>query len=112
MKFTIVLAALVSLACSEWSCESCTAIVQSLAKHMTSAESIEAQTEILLSEICPTASDADQCIEELPGFWTRVALALWPKYYDPQEDFMCGVDSLCGQPDTRLQDLQTIVGII
>ena len=112
MKFTIVLAALVSLASGEWSCESCTAVVNSLAKHMTSADSIAAQTEILLSEICPTAPDSDQCTEELPGFWTRVALVLWPKYYDPQEDFMCGVDSLCGQPDTRLQVLHAIVSII
>ena len=101
MKFTIVLALLISLASCEWTCDSCTAVVNTLAQHMTSAESIQRQVDILVSEVCPTASDADQCVEELPAFWTRVALTLWPRYYDPEEDFMCAVAGLCGDYDTR-----------
>ena len=107
MRITIVLAVLVSFAtCKwtcEWTCESCTAVVNRLGKHMTSEESIQSQVEILVPEICPMIPDgADNCEEILPGFWKRLSLTMWSKYYDPQEDFMCGVTGLCGDPETRL----------
>jgi hypothetical protein len=106
MKITIVLAVLVSVAKCEWTCESCKAVVNTLAKYMTSEESIQSQVEILVPEIRPMIPDgADNCEEILPGFWTRLALFMGPKYYDPQEDFMCGVTGLCGDPETRLLTL-------
>ena len=109
MRITIVFAVLVSLATCEWTCESCTAVVNTLAKHMTSEESIQSQVEILVPEICPMIPDvADDCAEILPGFWKRLALLIWPKYYDPQEDFMYGVTGLCGDPEKGLLTLDSL----
>merc|ERR1739838_133814 len=100
MKIFIVLAAFLSLASSGWTCYECQAVVKALAKDLTSEQSIQDQVNLLLAEVCPVAEDVDQCVEQLPEFWTKIAMTLWPLYYNPDEDFMCGVWTICG-PSTR-----------
>merc|ERR1739838_1301516 len=100
MKTFIVLAAFLALASSGWTCYECQAVVKALAKDLTSEQSIQDQVNLLLAEVCPVAEDVDQCVEQLPEFWTKIAMTLWPGYYNPDEDFMCGVWTICG-PSTR-----------
>merc|ERR1712121_7004 len=63
------------------------------------AASVEMQVRILLSEVCPQSENPDECVEKLPDFWGRVAAVLWPGYYDPTADWMCG--SICTEKSPR-----------
>merc|ERR1739838_59108 len=95
MKTFIVLAAFLALASSGWTCDECQAVVKALANDLTSEESVQDQVNLLLAEVCPVAEDVDQCVEQLPEFWTKIAMTLWPLYYNPDQDFMCGVWTIC-----------------
>ena len=101
MKLILVLVTCAALASSEWTCETCTAVVSTIASHMTSPESVEQQIEILVSDVCPLTDDAEDCVEKMPQFWTKVAELMWPKVYDPEEDWMCATTGICGDPDAR-----------
>merc|ERR1712179_419527 len=79
-------------------CADCTAVVSTLGVYLTSDESISAQVDILLSEVCPTAPNPEECVEGLPAFWTRVAMVLWEGYYNPSAEWMCATEDICGAP--------------
>merc|ERR1712110_878453 len=40
--------------------------------------------------LCPNTEDPARCEEGLPEFWSMVAAVLWPGYWDPTADWMCG----------------------
>merc|ERR1711970_763491 len=73
-----------------------TAVVVALATTLTSEESIDNQVAILLAEVCPQAENPDECLEQLPAFWAKVAGVLWPGYYQPDAEWMCAQEGLCG----------------
>merc|ERR1712088_499986 len=88
-------------ATTEVGCEDCKALVSTLGMYLSSEESISKQVEILLAEVCPGAQDPDACVEKLPAFWSQIASMLWPGYYNPEEEFMCMQEGLCGAPGAR-----------
>merc|ERR1711971_48730 len=61
----LFIAATVALASASFapSCEECNAAAGGLLVRLTSAESIEEQTGILISQVCPQAADAAACEE-------------------------------------------------
>merc|ERR1711874_369867 len=75
------------------------AVVSALAAGLTSEDSIGRQIDVLLSEVCPGSENPDMCLEGLPDFWTRIAGVLWPGYYDPSADWMCG--PICAKKSIR-----------
>merc|ERR1739840_71331 len=62
------------------SCEECNAAAQGLLERFTSAESIEEQTGILISQVCPQAADAAACEEGLAMWWADMANCLYPAF--------------------------------
>merc|ERR1712215_201478 len=96
MKFLFALSSLLALTAAEWTCDDCTAVVGALATYLSSEESIDNQVAILLAEVCPQAENPDECLEQLPAFWAKVAGVLWPGYYQPDAEWMCAQEGLCG----------------
>ena len=82
-------------------CTDCTAVVNILANTLADEESIARQVEDLVLYICPEAEDADACVADLPDLWHRIAVKLWPRYYNPEEPSMCAKDGICGAPSTK-----------
>merc|ERR1719402_1430355 len=82
MKFLLALSSLLALTAAEWTCDDCTAVVGALAT--------------ILAEVCPQAENPDECLEQLPAFWAKVAAVLWPGYYQPDAEWMCAQEGLCG----------------
>merc|ERR1712083_730309 len=106
MKVFLVLSAALlatASATTEVGCEDCKALVSTLGMYLSSTESIGKQVEILLAEFCPTYSDPQACVEGLPEFWEKVAMMLWPGYYNPDEEFMCMQEGLCGAPGSSYE---------
>merc|ERR1711970_833400 len=104
MKVFLVLSAALlatASATSEIGCEDCKALVSTMGMYLSSEESIGKQVDILLAELCPGATDPDACVAGLPDFWKKIAMMLWPGYYNPEEDFMCMQEGLCGAPGSR-----------
>merc|ERR1712241_629839 len=104
MKVFLVLSAALLVSASattEVGCEDCKALVNSMATWFTNPVSIEKQVMVLLAEVCPGSSNPDGCTEGLPDFWEKVAMMLWPGYYNPDEEFMCMQEGLCGAPGSR-----------
>merc|ERR1711934_1297432 len=62
------------------SCEECNAAAAGLLARLTSAESIEEQTGILISQVCPQAADAAACEEALVAYWGDMANCLYPAF--------------------------------
>merc|ERR1712123_298300 len=98
MKFLIALSALLAItaATSEWTCDDCNAVVNTIATWLSGQESIDRQVEVLLAEVCPAVEDVDGCVENLPAFWNKVAMVLWPGYWDADAEWMCALEGLCG----------------
>ena len=103
MKFLIALSALLALAnaISDATCEDCQAVVMTLSAYLTSQESVDRQVEILVAEVCPRSENADECVEQLPAFWAKIAMVLWPGYFNADAEWMCATEDLCGAPGTR-----------
>merc|ERR1712210_68365 len=62
------------------SCDECNAAAAGLLARLTSAESIEEQTGILISQVCPQAADAAACEEALAVYWGDMANCLYPAF--------------------------------
>merc|ERR1712203_85852 len=62
------------------SCEECNAAAAGLLARLTSAESIEEQTGILISQVCPQAADAAACEVALAAYWGDMANCLYPAF--------------------------------
>merc|ERR1711892_965234 len=84
-----VFAAALSIASAKWTCEDCNAVVNSMAEYLTSEESVLEQMHIMLSEVCPQLEESRACAYTLPAFWKKVAMVLWPGYYEADADWMC-----------------------
>ena len=82
-------------------CEDCQSLVSAISAFSTSQEGIARQVDVLLSKVCPKSSNPEECLEELPAFWTEIAQGLWPEYYNPEAEWMCGQKDVCGGPDAR-----------
>ena len=100
MKFLIVLQAYLTLASatSDATCEDCQAVVTTLSSYLTTQESIDRQVKILLAEVFIIDPD---CLEQLPGFWHKVAMVLWPGNFNPEAEWMCATVDMCGTPGVR-----------
>jgi hypothetical protein len=61
-------------------------VVTALAARLVSEESIADQVDIMVGGLCPGAPDVGMCTEGLPGFWTAIAMKLWPGYYNADPD--------------------------
>merc|ERR1711970_220683 len=83
---------------SKPTCEDCQALVSTISTSLTSKEGIAQQVEVLLSKVCPKSSEPETCLEKLPEFWAEVAQGLWPGYYSPAAEWMCGARDICGGP--------------
>merc|ERR1719516_739148 len=89
MKAFIFSSALLALAAAN-TCDDCTAVVTTLAMRLVSDESIAGQQATLVGALCPTSENPAECEAGLPDFWKAIALTLWPGYYDPAAEWMCG----------------------
>ena len=91
MKLLFALATVLSITATsaEWTCDDCTAVVNSFAAYLTSEECVAKQVDILLAEVCPQTQNWEECLNGLPEFWPRVAMVLWPGYYSAEEEWMC-----------------------
>merc|ERR1711963_276757 len=96
MKVLILTSAMLALAASD-SCSDCTAVVSHIAGRLSTPESLAAQGEILVGELCPGAPDPEACVSGLPGLWNQIAAILWPGYWDPTADWMCA--DICAAPE-------------
>jgi len=96
MKAFIFSSALLAMAVAN-SCDDCTAVVNVLAMGLVSDASIANQQAILVGGLCPTSENPAECEAGLPDFWKAIALALWPGYYDPPAEWMCG--PICAAPE-------------
>merc|ERR1712066_1131802 len=91
MKLLLVCVAAVTISTSsaKWTCDDCTAVVNSMSAYLTSEESLRKQIDILLTEVCPQLENADECVDGFPDFWMKVAMVLWPGYYDAYGKWTC-----------------------
>ena len=91
MKLLFALATVLSITATsaEWTCDDCTAVVNSIAAYLTSEDSVAKQVDILLAEVCPQTQNPEECLMGLPEFWKRIAMVLWPGYYSAEEEWMC-----------------------
>merc|ERR1711881_332366 len=91
MKIFFALAALltISTTSAKWTCEDCTAVVNSMAAYLTSEEPVGKQIDILLADVCPQVENPEGCVEALPDFWAQIAQVMWPGYYNAEADWMC-----------------------
>merc|ERR1712039_1044166 len=96
MKVLILTSAMLALAASD-SCTDCTAVVSHIAGRLSTPESLAAQGEILVGELCPGAPDPEACVSGLPGLWNQIAAILWPGYWDPTAEWMCA--EICAAPE-------------
>merc|ERR1712027_124006 len=96
MKVLILTSAMLALAASD-SCSDCTAVVSHIAGRLSTPESLAAQGEILVGELCPGAPDPEACVSGLPGLWNQIAALLWPGYWDPTAEWMCA--DICAAPE-------------
>merc|ERR1719266_36676 len=96
MKVLILTSAMLALATSD-SCSDCTAVVSHIAGRLSTPESLAAQGEILVGELCPGAPDPEACVSGLPGLWNQIAAILWPGYWDPTAEWMCA--DICAAPE-------------
>ena len=103
MRFLITLSSLLALASatSEGTCEDCQAVVGTVATYLTSDVSLANQIDILLAEVCPTAEDPDECVDGLPEFWAKIAMIMWPGYWNADAEWMCATEDLCGAPQIK-----------
>merc|ERR1711942_474982 len=85
----------ISATSAKWTCEDCTAVVNSMAAYLTSEESVGKQVDILLADVCPQVENPEGCVEALPDFWAQIAQVLWPGYYNAEADWMCAY--LCSE---------------
>merc|ERR1712203_1038822 len=85
MKVLILTSAMLALAASH------------IAGRLSTPESLAAQGEILVGELCPGAPDPEACVSGLPGLWNQIAAILWPGYWDPTAEWMCA--EICAAPE-------------
>merc|ERR1712088_459158 len=95
MRALILTSTLVAIASAN-TCTDCTAVVNAIVEASISDESINTQQAILVGALCPGAEDPAQCEAGLPDFWKAIALRLWPAYYNPEAEWMCG--PTCANP--------------
>merc|ERR1719318_1429638 len=116
MKLLVTLSTLLAfsttaLASSEPTCDDCKAVVATIATYLTSGESIVNQIDILLAEVCPEAEDPEGCVAGLPGFWADIANIMWPGYWDPEAEWMCGTEEICPSQDRGMTCEECFSGI-
>merc|ERR1739846_155201 len=95
------------------SCEECNAAAAGLLARLTSAESIEEQTGILISQVCPQAADAAACETALAAYWGDMANCLYPAFIgagDACTAIMTRVADFMKEADTIAQGVEILQG--
>merc|ERR1719402_303413 len=72
-------------------------VVSVISARMSSEESINQQIDMLVAGLCPESDDPAGCEAGLPDFWRAIAAILWPGYWDPAAEWMCG--PTCAAPE-------------
>ena len=78
-----LLVLLFSLAHGDWSCDECRKVMKMIEMSSTSEEGIAEQVDILLAQVCPQVGNVEECVEELPAFWGKLAPVLWSYAFEP-----------------------------
>merc|ERR1712115_139886 len=91
----IFLLTLASFAAADWTCDECERMFRAIVASDISEDGINEQIDILLAEVCPEMEDPEECVAELPGFWSKLAPILWTYAFNPEA--VCA--SLCGKPE-------------
>merc|ERR1712080_673610 len=63
-------------------CDECKAAVDGLVTRLTSDASIDEQTTILISMLCPAVPDPQQCEDGLTVAWPEIGRAVYPKFLE------------------------------
>ena len=69
------------------------------------------QIELLLAEVCPGTEDPDNCVARLPEFWMAIGAMLWPGYYEPTAEWMCGNEETCPSSPAKLRLSLRLAGL-
>merc|ERR1711931_388046 len=101
MKFLSVLLLVVVTTSAEWTCDDCNAVVEATGAYLASDDAVQWQIDTILQTVCPTLENPDECVEGIPEFWLMVARVLWPGYWNPEAEWMCAQEGLCGPPAPR-----------
>jgi len=64
-----------------WSCEFCTEASSALVSHSTSTSSLQDETELLVSKMCPKHPDPNSCRSSLPTFWAEYGKLIWSGFW-------------------------------
>merc|ERR1712226_90924 len=99
----LLLSTLVTLVAAD-SCTDCTAVVNVIQARLTSEESVNEQIAMLVAGLCPMDEDPAFCEENLPDFWRSIAALLWPGYWNPEAEWMCG--PTCAAPEDTSMDCE------
>merc|ERR1711936_1416632 len=89
----LFIAATLALAGFAPTCDECNVAAAGLLARLTSAESIEEQTGILISQVCPQAADAAACEAAFSAYWSDMAMCLYPAFIGAGDP--CGQLGLC-----------------
>merc|ERR1711915_270503 len=74
---SLLFLALLAFARSEWTCEECEKVMNTVLESDISEEGIQQQVDILLAEVCPQLEDVDTCVERLPRLWADLSPVMW-----------------------------------
>merc|ERR1712156_1332435 len=99
--------AFLAFARSEWTCEECEKVMNTVLESDISEEGIQQQVDILLAEVCPQLEDVDTCVERLPRFWADLSPVMWTFAF--QTDLWCG--EVCPDKGLRATCGECIIGL-
>ena len=83
-------------------------IVDKLLTHLVSANSLATQTALLVAKLCPTLSDATECVENLTEFWADIGNVTYPLFLN---DDTCTLPEVC-KPDITCEEYMSEISKI
>merc|ERR1711964_185342 len=98
----------ISATSAKWTCEDCTAVVNSMSAYLTSGESMQKQVDILLADVCPQVENSEECVE---GLQKGVEQLLQEETIAAIVEALSG-DAFCGQgedPERCAAAIQTLI---
>lgn len=86
---------------ADWTCDECEEGAAALGQFTTTPEATQAQTEVLLAEVCPGSDDPDACVTKLPAFWAELAVIILPQHFTYIcDDLQCAARTAVPSCDT------------
>jgi hypothetical protein len=81
MKIIFLLSLLATACYAEFTCDDCVYAAGRLVEITTEEGSLDAQTEILMAEMCPQTPDPETCVENLPWFWPALGKVILSEHW-------------------------------